>query len=155
MQRSSIAARVVLLLSVALGPFALGYVLARWMPSVWGLSPSLWGWAFLVGWFLIGRQLGRQGYGPAGLIAGVLPPLLGAGLFVQQFYLTPGEERSPGLLSLVGQLYPMIAVSPAASLIRILGVTELDSRVGILVAFAMVMGAFVVGFQSGRATSSR
>lgn len=151
MGNSSRACTAIVLTSVALGPLALGYYVAR-MPAIWLWSPAFWGWAFLAGWFLVGYCLGRRGYGLAGLMAGILPSLIGAGLFIQQFYLTSGEQRSQ-VLSLWGQLCPMIAVSPSSwllSLLRTLGVTSLDSRVALLAAFGMVVGVFTGGFLHGR-----
>ena len=135
------------LASVALGPVLLGYFVAR-LPDLWRLAPALWGWAFLVGWFAIGRYLARESYHLAGLLAGVLPPIAGMVLFAQQFYLTSAEHRSQAL-SLLGQLYPMIAVSPSYQTMRVLGVTHFDSRIVVLVAFGIMVGVFLAGFVLG------
>ncbi|MFO8059241.1 MAG: hypothetical protein R6U70_01090 [Bacillota bacterium] len=132
------------LLLVALSPAVLGYVIARWIPSLWTWSPFFWGVAFIGGWFIVGRYLARMGYGYASIMAGVIPPLLGVGLFVQQFYLTSGADRSHNL-SLWGQLYPMIAISPVSEMLRLFGVSTIDSRVAILLAYATMMGAFILG----------
>lgn len=142
---------VLVLAGVALGPFALGYVIARWIPGIWTWSPTFWGLAFLAVWFVVGRSLGRKGYGTAALMAGIVPAILGMGIFVQRFFLTSCDQRCPRFLSLVGQLYPMVAVVPATQAMRTLGI--LDSRIALLYAYALVMGAFTVGFLSGRNTS--
>lgn len=154
MERSNTGVTVILLLSVALGPVALGYLIARWMPAIWSFSPSLWGWIFLVGWFMVGGQLGIKGYGLAGLMAGILSPVLWAGVYIQQSYLAPATQRACSLLSCGGQLYPMVAVAPATRTIFFVGVTDLDSRVAMLVAYIMVMGVFAAGFLSGHGSPS-
>lgn len=145
---SSRVYRAIVLAYVALGPFALGYCVAV-MPAMWRWSPAFWGWSFLAGWFLVGYFLGSRDHGFSGLMAGVLPPFVGAGLFVQQFYLTSGEQRSQ-VLSLWAQLYPMISVSPSSWLLRALGITSIDSRVVLLVAFGIMVGVFASGFLHGK-----
>ena len=141
---------VLILLGVALGPFAVGYTIARWMSGIWALSPLLWGLVFLVGWLLVGRYLGRKGFDKVGIVVGIIPPLLGACIFIQQFFLTSSAQRSVGFLSTVGQLYPMVAVAPATKAMMTLGIREIDSRLALLLAYALMMGAFAIGFLGGR-----
>ncbi len=114
--------------------------------DVWLFSPFGWGLLFLAYWFWVGSVFGRGRDARASFLWGSAPTLLFGLMYLQQFCWTASAARSP-LLSLLGQLYVFL-VGPVSSVlcVSVLGISSISGTVLYLLAYAMMLAIFSLGF---------
>lgn len=141
-----------LLVAIGILPVVIGYLIALlpgpWLPALlgdlWRMAPLVWGAVLLAAWFFLGRRLGVYEEPVTGFLVGILPAVILGALYVHQFHLVALPARSP-LLSLLGQVYPLMAV-PVTTRLLLLFVRETDSGTILLLSYGVMMACFALGF---------
>lgn len=142
-------------LPLTLIPFLWGYIPTAFVQSAWIDAfyfrfINAWETAFLLFWGWVGFCCGRLPEKPLkSILMGNATWLFSLGLYVWQFQLLDSVQRSPGLLSLIPQLFPFGVLSTVSRMMTLF--TRSISQNWVFVfSYLFMLGIFLIGFYLGR-----
>lgn len=145
-------ARVLLLTMIPLvwGYIPTAFVRSAWIDAYYFRFLAAWETAFILFWGWVGSYCGRLPEKPLkSILTGTATWLFSLGLYAWQFQLLDSAQRSPGLLSLIPQLFPFGVLSTVSRMMTLF--TRSISQNWVFVfSYLFMLGIFLIGFYLGR-----
>lgn|GEM_PF-6359115 len=131
------------------------FVESAWVNTLYFRYVHVWEIAFILFWGWVGSYCGRAGQKAyKSILIGNATWLLSLGLYVWQFQLLDGTQRSAGILSLLPQLFPFGVLSTVFKMMTLF-TRNITQNSGFILCYLYMLGIFLIGFYFGRMPRAR